>query len=63
MTEKVRKCLELNKKLQILYEEDEDSIKVEYIEDVLDSLWYSMSTEEQDEVRSECGKRANSKTT
>lgn len=62
MTEKVKRCLELNEKLQILYEQDEDFIKVENIEDVLDSLWYSMSPEEQDEVRSECAKRANSKT-
>lgn len=63
MTEKVKRCLELNEKLQILYEQDEDSIEAEDIEDVLDSLWYSMSPEEQDEVRSECAKRANFETT
>jgi predicted SpoU family rRNA methylase len=63
MTKKVQRTLRLYDALQLLFEKDGDTKITETIEEVLDSLWYDMSPEEQDEVRSECAKRANSKTT
>jgi predicted SpoU family rRNA methylase len=63
MTKKVQRTLRLYDALQLLYEKDEDTKITETIEEVLDSLWYDMSAEEQDIVRSECAKRANYKTT
>jgi formate dehydrogenase maturation protein FdhE len=63
MTKKVQRTLRLYDVVQLLYEKHEDTKIIETIEDVLDSLWYDMSAEEQDYIRSECGKRANYKTT
>lgn len=64
MTEKVKKCLELYDKLDKLWEKGLGELEeADQIRDQGDLLWYDMSPEEQDEVRSECAKRANSEAT